>query len=188
MFILFAVFFIAIVIIVVLLIAPHRWFSGASTPKNSDQATLAAKAKAQANERFALTLEREATKLEKTLQQRAQSLDRDFTTKLQALNDQQLKQYEQALAATLQKTLQDLHTAGNTGNAARKAFEESVAADSAKAKAEIIAKLDKGAAEIMLSYLAEVAGELDYQQQKEYLFNALETNKDALKKDIEHGL
>jgi hypothetical protein len=40
----------------------------------------------------------------------------------------------------------------------------------------------------MVSYLAEVAGDLDYYQQKDYLYNSIEANKAAIKKDIENAV
>lgn len=186
MIVLLVVFFVAVLIIIILLVAPGR--QGAKKRPPVDTAVLAKQARVAANERFAALLEKEAASLQKNLQARAASIDKEFTTKLNVLNNKQLKEYEQALSATLQKTLQELHAASQVGDQQRKAFEQTIAEQTTQAKADIIAKVDKNSAEILISYLAEVAGTLDYQQQKDYLFEALEANKTALKKDIEQSV
>lgn len=186
MLLLVGIFCVAVLVIVLLLIVPQHWFGGGSTrsTKPADTALLARQAKIQAQQRFASTLEHEAVKLQKTLQQQAADLDSTFQKQIQDITSKQLKEYEQALGATLQKTLQQLHAAADTGEQERKNFAQAVAEQKTKALAQANEAVDKHVAEILMSYLAEVAGELDYQQQKNYLYHALEANKEAIKKDI----
>ena len=60
--------------------------------------------------------------------------------------------------------------------------------ETAKIKSKVIEQVENNIAEVMVSYLAEVAGDLDYYQQKDYLYKALEDNKQAIKKDIENAV
>ena len=98
---------------------------------------------------------------------------KEFNTTLQEINTAMKKEVK-VLAEASQK--QSLLT--------KKSLDD----ETAKIKAKVVEQIDNNIAEIMVSYLAEVAGDLDYYQQKDYLYKALEANKQAIKKDIDNAV
>ncbi|MBI2798380.1 hypothetical protein HYX70_03765 [Candidatus Saccharibacteria bacterium] len=184
---LLAIFVIIVLIVIVLLVMPQHWFAEKkeTQPVKHRPTKLPAPV---AEEKFRHDLDKESAKLEKILQQKAALIDQEFTAKLNKINNKQLKDYEQALSATLQKTLKNLHEAASAATAANQGYKKSLEEELKKAKANVVEKVDSSAADIMISYLSEVAAEIDYQQQKDYLYKSLEANLPALQKDVQNGL
>ncbi len=85
----------------------------------------------------------------------------------------------------MQKEVQVLAQASQKQSLSTK---KSLDEETAKIKSKVIEQVENNIAEVMVSYLAEVAGDLDYYQQKDYLYKALEDNKQAIKKDIENAV
>ncbi len=151
--------------------------------KDSLELTLA-----KAKQQFDTILATQAAGLERTLQNNADKISKTFVSSLEQVTKKQLDEFSAATGAILKQTVADLQATAKENEAATKQAHSELATLSVKAKADVVEKIDKQAAEIMISYMADVAGNLDYQQQKEYLVSSLEAHKDEIKKDIEASI
>lgn len=142
-------------------------------------------ASAKAKDEFDAVLANQTASLEKSLQTNADKISKAFITNLEKITQKQLDEFSKATQSLLKQTVADLQATAKENDAATKSAHNELAALTAQAKADALKKVDTQIAEIMISYMVDVAGSLDYQQQKDYLFAALEAHKAELKKDIE---
>lgn len=143
---------------------------------------------AQAKQQFDAILAAQTASLEKALQNNADKISKAFVSSLEQVTKKQLEEFSAATQSILKQTVADLQATAKENNTATKQVHNELAALTAKAEAEVIEKINKQAAEIMISYMADVAGNLDYQQQKDYLISSLDAHKDEIKKDIEASI
>jgi len=160
-----------------------------SRKKADDEAShLSRQAKLEAQERMAKAVEKQYTGLQKTLQTEADSVSAEFKKSLHEITSKNLKDFNETLASintNMKKEVQVLAQASQKQSSlTKKALDD----ETDRIKAKVIEQVDSNIAEIMVSYLAEVAGDLDYYQQKDFLYKSLEANKQAIKKDIENAV
>ncbi len=148
--------------------------------KDSVELTLA-----KAKREFDVIVANQSASLEKSLQNNADKISKAFITSLEQVTQKQLSEFSAATQSLLKQTVADLQATAKENDAATKLAHNELNALTAQAKADAIKKVDTQIAEIMIGYMADIAGNIDYQQQKDYLFSSLEAHKDALKKDIE---
>ena len=153
-----------------------------------DNAKGSRKAKLEAQERMAKAVEKQYGSLQKSLQAEAEATGKEFTKGLHEITAKNLADFNatlQQINTSMQKEVQVLAQASQKQSLSTK---KSLDEETAKIKSKVIEQVENNIAEVMVSYLAEVAGDLDYYQQKDYLYKALEDNKQAIKKDIENAV
>jgi len=159
--------------------------------KNSTQqelSHLSRQAKLEAQERMTKAVEKEYASLHKSLQAEAESIQKDFKKSIHEVTSKNLRDFNDS-RSDINSSMQD--QAKILAEASQKqadSTQKQIAEETQKIKAKVIAEVDNNISEIMVSYLAEVAGDLDYYQQKDYLYSAIEANKSAIKKDIENAV
>jgi len=182
------VFLISLILIVttvaVLLLLLRRAEKKATIKKR----TPAQVAQDQAKEQFEAVVAQQTEQLQKTLQARAEKIDQAFARSLEQITARQLQTFAKLSDDFTKKTAAELQAVSMANTTAGAQAKTEISALTAQAKAEAIKKIDTQIAELMASYLAEIAPNLDYQDQKAFLFDTLEAHKDELKKDIENGL
>ncbi len=150
-----------------------------------EQKSTAELTSAKAKQEFDALLVKQTAGLEKSLQNNADKISKTFISSLEQVTKKQLDEFSSATQTILKQTVADLQATAKENTEATKLAHSELHALTESAKQEVIKKVDTQVAEIMIGYMADIAGNLDYQQQKDYLFSSLEANKDALKKDIE---
>lgn len=160
-----------------------------SRKKVSEEAAhLSRQAKLEAQERMTKAVEKEYASLQKSLQTEADSASAEFKKGIHEITSKNLKEFNatlQEINTAMKKEVKVLAEASQKQSLLTK---KSLDDETAKIKAKVVEQIDNNIAEIMVSYLAEVAGDLDYYQQKDYLYKALEANKQAIKKDIDNAV
>ncbi len=182
---------VVLLILIIVLVVQHfkdMAKSRAITTPRQELTQMSRQARAQAQEKISIATEKEVMALHKLLQAQAQSISSEFSKQLQATTNQQLKAFEAALSDTLMASKAQITEVTKTGAEQAKLAKENLTKQTDFAKTKALESVDNNIADIMISYLAEVAGDLDYQQQKDYLYSAIEANKAAIKKDIENGI
>jgi len=149
---------------------------------------LSRQAKIEAQERMAKAVEKEYTALHKSLQTEAESIQKDFKKSIHEVTSKNLKDFNDTLAQINTSMQQQAKILAEASQKQAESTQKQINDETAKIKAKVISEVDNNISEIMVSYLAEVAGDLDYYQQKDYLYNSIEANKAAIKKDIENAV
>jgi len=149
---------------------------------------LSRQAKIEAQERMAKAVEKEYTALHKSLQAEAESIQKDFKKSIHEVTSKNLKDFNDTLAQINTSMQQQAKILAEASQKQAESTQKQINDETAKIKAKVISEVDNNISEIMVSYLAEVAGDLDYYQQKDYLYNSIEANKAAIKKDIENAV
>lgn len=160
----------------------------ASRKLSEEAGQLSRKAKLEAQERMAKAVEKQYGSLQKSLQAEAEATGKEFKKGLHEITAKNLADFNatlQQINTSMQKEVQVLAQASQKQSLSTK---KSLDEETAKIKSKVIEQVENNIAEVMVSYLAEVAGDLDYYQQKDYLYKALEDNKQAIKKDIENAV
>ncbi|MBA3679305.1 hypothetical protein H0W80_03920 [Candidatus Saccharibacteria bacterium] len=173
---------VVIVLIFVLLLALDK---KDSSPKKPTPIELT---NAKAKEQFNTVLAEQTMSLQKKLLTSADDINKTFIVSLEKITNTQLKEFTAATRVILQKTMTDLQSVASENTEAAQQARVTLATVTTEAKVTAMKKVDSQIAELMISYLVEVAGTLDYQQQKDYLYTALDSHKDELKKDIEKSV
>ena len=149
---------------------------------------LSRQAKIEAQERLAKAVEKEHSALQKSLQSEAESIQKDFKKSIHEVTSKNLKEFNDTLAQINNSMKQQAKVLAEASQKQTESTQKQINEETAKIKAKVIAEVDNNISEIMISYLAEVAGDLDYYQQKDYLYNAIESNKSSIKKDIDNAV
>lgn len=149
-----------------------------------DLASMSRQAKAEAQDKLEKAVAKEITALQKTLQAQANVMQVGFTKNLQDITTTQLAEFKKTMDLADSNMKDQAKMIAHQGQQHSKQLQQSLADETAQIKQKVLDNTDEQIAEIMISYLAEVAGDLDYQQQKDYLYSSIEANKDAIKKDI----
>ena len=169
-------------------LAKDKKASRASRKLSEEAGQLSRKAKLEAQERMAKAVEKQYGSLQKSLQAEAEATGKEFKKGLHEITAKNLADFNatlQQINTSMQKEVQVLAQASQKQSLSTK---KSLDEETAKIKSKVIEQVENNIAEVMVSYLAEVAGDLDYYQQKDYLYKALEDNKQAIKKDIENAV
>ncbi len=157
-----------------------------STSNNSADMTHQAKLEAQA--KMTAAVEKQALALQKALLTQSSAIEADFKKSITTVTTKQLDEFSKTLAMVSSDISQQTKAVVESSQSHSKLVQQSLATDTANTKAKVLKVIDDNIAEIMIGYLAEVAGDLDYYQQKDYLYSAIEANKDAIKKDINNAV
>lgn len=186
------IIFSAIMLVVwILLIISLMKDSKSKRAKRSTQQELnrlSRQAKIEAQERMAKAVEKEYTALHNSLQAEAESIQKDFKKSIHEVTSKNLKDFNDTLAQINTSMQQQAKILAEASQKQAESTQKQINDETAKIKAKVIAEVDNNISEIMVSYLAEVAGDLDYYQQKDYLYNSIEANKSAIKKDIDNAV
>ena len=160
-----------------------------STKKIKKEAEhLSRQAKLEAEQQMAKAVEKQHTLLQKSLQSQSDDVEREFKKSIQEVTSKNIMEFGASLEAINASMRDQLKVLAEASQKQTQELQKSLTSEQANIKAKAIAEIDNNIAEIMVSYLAEVAGDLDYYQQKDYLYSALEANKEAIKKDIENAV
>lgn len=162
--------------------------SRARSKLNAEAASLTRQAKIEAQQLMAKAVEKEYAKLQKSLQADASSVGQDFKKGIHEITSKNLKEFNETLQQINTSMKQEVKVLAEASQKQSLLTKKSLDDETAKIKARVTEQIENNIAEIMVGYLAEVAGDLDYYQQKDYLYSALEANKDAIKKDIENAV
>jgi len=149
---------------------------------------LSRQAKQEAEQQMAKAVEKQHTLLQKSLQSQSDEVEREFKKSIHEVTSKNIKEFGASLEAINASMRDQLKVLAEASQKQTQELQKSLTSEQANIKAKAIAEIDNNIAEIMVSYLAEVAGDLDYYQQKDYLYSALEANKQAIKKDIENAV
>ncbi|MSR68655.1 hypothetical protein EXS66_02615 [Candidatus Saccharibacteria bacterium] len=155
---------------------------------SQDLTNMGRQAKADAQEKIERAVAREITTLQKTLQSQSETIGANFAKNLQSITTQQLEEFKKTMDLADTNMKKQAEMVASQGQQQAKDLQQSLTDEQLKIKQKVLNNTDQQIAEIMISYLAEVAGDLDYQQQKDYLYSSIEANKDAIKKDITNAV
>ena len=151
-------------------------------------AQLSKKAKLEADQQMIAAVEKATQQLQNSLQNEVDTIHKTFQANMLNITSQTTEAFNKTLQDLQAAALSEVQSITKNQKDQTVATKNSMAAISKEAKSAILHRLENNATEILLSYLAEVAGDLDYHQQKDYLYKALEANKKAIKKDVEGAL
>lgn len=179
---------IGIAIVIIILVVLERSNVKKLKAAQAAQVSPLEKAQAKADGEFESQAAVQAEQLQKSIERSSARIEKNFTTSMEALSAKYAKSYEQALKSVQDQALRNLTDITKTSTVEERDMQKQIAAATKEKKDLINKKIDSQLAELLVSYLAEVAPTLDYQQQKDYLFAQLEAQKDQIKKDVERGL
>lgn len=169
------------------------WMSDTKKNRSSKQiqreaSQLSRQAKIEAEQKMAKAVEKQHEQLKKELQAQSEAIGREYNKSLHDVTAQNIKEFGASLQSINTEMKGQLKVLAEASQKQTMQLQKDLQKEQADIKTKAIAEIDNNIAEIMVSYLAEVAGDLDYYQQKDYLYQALEANKEAIKKDIENAV
>lgn len=188
-----ALIVISIVVLVVWAYLVSSWVKQmtskrASSKLSAEAASFTRQAKAEAQARMAKAVEKEYVNLQKSLQAEANAAGQEFKNGIHEVTAKNLKEFNDSLQEINTAMKKEVKVLAEASQKQSLLTKKTLDEETSKIKSKVIEQVENNIAEIMVGYLAEVAGDLDYYQQKDYLYNALEANKEAIKKDIENAV
>jgi len=134
---------------------------------------------------FEQTVEENVNSLNRALKETVEKINRETSQSAQTVIRQQVAEYQTALAESKESIIKSLTDQATQTQNRQQQLDAKLEEQMQQRRVEVVAKLEKNLSEIVIGYIAQSLGSgVDFNAQKDYVFQALDDHKEDMKKDI----